>query len=130
MWIIFLATVNKCTATIMIIIIVNVKSFLERHFSGISISIFKNNLTFIKKLYCTLMHYKARQVLRDLFSTNQGIAQKWHLWQELQKNPKIWNPVYDWMTQWKKQFEGIDYIEMEDLNLWQILPEVLLELIS
>ena len=71
MWIIFLATVNKCTATIMIIIIVNVKSFLERHFSGISISIFKNNLTFIKKLYCTLMHYKARQVLLDLFNTNQ-----------------------------------------------------------
>ena len=128
MWIIFLATVNKCTITIMKII--NVKSFLERHFCGISIYSFENNLTFIKKLYCTLMHYKARQVLRDLFSTNQGIAQKWHLWQELQKNPKIWNPIYDWMTQWKKQFEGIDYIEMEDLNLWQILPEVLLELIS
>ena len=27
------------------------------------------------------------------------------------KNPKIWNPIYDWMTQWKKQFEGIDYID-------------------
>ena len=29
-----------------------------------------------------------------------------------------------------KQSEGIDYIGMEDLNLRQILPEVLLELIS
>ena len=34
------------------------------------------------------------------------------------------------MTQFKKQSEGIDYIGMEDLNLRQILPEVLLELIS
>ena len=56
----------------MIIIIINVKSFLERHFCGISIYGFENNLTFIKKMYCTLMHYKARQVLRDLCSTNQG----------------------------------------------------------
>ena len=55
----------------MIIIIINVKSFLERHFSGISIYSFENNVTFIKKMYCTLMHYKARQVLRNLFSTNQ-----------------------------------------------------------
>ena len=67
----FLPTVNKCTI-MMIIIISNVKYFLERHFCGISIYSFENNLTFIKKLYCTLMHYKARQVLLDLFSTNQG----------------------------------------------------------
>ena len=56
----------------MIIIINNVKGLLERHFCGISIYSFENNLTFIKKLYCTLMHYKARQVLLDLFNTNQG----------------------------------------------------------
>ena len=54
-----------------IIIISNVESFLERRFCGISIYSFENNLTFIKKLYCTLMHYKARQVLLDLFNTNQ-----------------------------------------------------------
>ena len=29
------------------------------------------------------------------------------------------------MTECKKQSEGIDYIGMEDLKLWQILPEVL-----
>ena len=52
-------------------IINNVKSFLERHFCAISIYSFENNLTFIKKLYYTLMHYKARHVLCDLFSTNQ-----------------------------------------------------------
>ena len=34
------------------------------------------------------------------------------------------------MTQRKKQSEGIDHIGMKDLNLWQILPEVLLKLIS
>ena len=55
----------------MIIIINNVKGLLERHFCGISINSFEKNLTFIKKLYCTLMHYKPRQVLRDLFRTNQ-----------------------------------------------------------
>ena len=51
--------------------IINVKSFLKIHFCGISIYSFEKNLTFIKKLYCTLMHYKPRQVLRDLFRTNQ-----------------------------------------------------------
>ena len=34
------------------------------------------------------------------------------------------------MTQCKEQSEGIGYVGMEDLNLRQILPEVLLELVS
>ena len=48
---------------------------LERHFCGISIYIFKNNLTFMKKAalhMITLIHCKARQVLLNLFSTNEG----------------------------------------------------------
>ena len=56
----------------MIIIIINVKSFLERHFRGISIYSFENKLTFIKKDVVHSDALKARQVLRDLFSTNQG----------------------------------------------------------
>ena len=72
MWIIFLATVNKCTITIIIIIIINVKSFLERHFCVISIYSFENNLTFIKNAVLHSDALRARQVLRDLITTNQG----------------------------------------------------------
>ena len=51
------------------IIIINAQSFRKRHFCGISKTFFKNKLTFMKKtvLYTTtLMHCKAKQVLRDL----------------------------------------------------------------
>ena len=65
----FLPTVNKCTI-IMIIIISNVKYFLERHFCGISIYSFENNLT--KKAVLHPDANSARQVLRVLSSTNQG----------------------------------------------------------
>ena len=45
-------------------------------FSGFQLTLFKNKCSFMKKksvLYTTtLMHCKARQFLRDLFSTNQG----------------------------------------------------------
>ena len=54
---------------IIIIIIINDKSFRKRHFCGISKTFFKNKLTFMKKAVLhttTLMHCKARQVLRDL----------------------------------------------------------------
>ena len=58
---------NKCTIATMKIII-NVKSFLQRHSA-------ENRLTFMKKAVfhaTNLMHCKDRQVLRDLrFSTNQ-----------------------------------------------------------
>ena len=56
----------------MIIIIIYVKSFLERHFCGISIYSFENNLTFIKKVALHSDALRARQVLRDLITTNQG----------------------------------------------------------
>ena len=58
----------------MIIIIINVKSFLERNFCGISIYSLESNLTFIKKAVLhtvTLMiHYKAR---RCSYLTHQAI---------------------------------------------------------
>ena len=75
----FLLTVNKCAITIMIIII-DVKSFLQRHFCGIIINSFrKQTLVFVKKKKnsCTSYNYnysthcKAKQVLRDLFNINQ-----------------------------------------------------------
>ena len=47
------------------------------------------------------MHCNARQVLRKLFSTNQ-----------------------------ENGSDIINYIVMEDLNVWQILAEVLLELVN
>ena len=48
-------------------------------FSGFHLTVFENKRSFMKKtvLYTTtLMHCKARQVLRDLFNTNQKMAQK------------------------------------------------------
>ena len=56
----------------MIMIMINIKSFLERNFLwGFS----KTNVFMKKKavLHTTpLMHCKARQVSRDLFSSSQG----------------------------------------------------------
>ena len=51
------------------IIIINAKIFPKRHFCGISKTFFKNKLTFIKNAVLhttTLIHCKAKQVLRDL----------------------------------------------------------------
>ena len=45
--------------------------------AGFQYTVFKNKLSFMKKAVLhiiTLMHYKARQVLRDLFCTNHGSA--------------------------------------------------------
>ena len=51
---------------------------------------------------------------------------KWHVWQELLKPTlKIWKSSYDWMTWFRQQSEGINFIVIQDLNLWQILAEVL-----
>ena len=58
---------------------ISVKSFLERHYCEISINSLENKVTFMKKavLYTTtLMHCKVRQILRDLFSTDQVNALK------------------------------------------------------
>ena len=44
-------------------------------FAGFQLTVFENKRTFMKKAVLhttTLMHCKARKVLRDLFSTNQG----------------------------------------------------------
>ena len=44
-------------------------------FPGFQLTVFKNKLTFMKRVNphtTTLMHFKARQVLRDPFNTNQG----------------------------------------------------------
>ena len=57
----------QCKITIMmIIIIINVKNLLERHF------LWDFNEKKVVLQITTLMHYEARQVLRDLFSTNKG----------------------------------------------------------
>ena len=63
----------------MIIIIINVKGFLEIHFCGISIlTVFENKFTFMKKS-CTAYNHsdalQAKQVLRDLILTKE-MAQK------------------------------------------------------
>ena len=75
----FLSTVNKCTIAIMTIII-NVKGFLERHFCSISMNNFWKWIYLCDKkavLHATtLMHCDARQVLRNIFSTN-GYPRKW-----------------------------------------------------
>ena len=58
------------------IIIINVKSFLEGHFfAGFQLTVFENKRTFMRKAVLrttTLMHCKDRQVLCNLFSANQG----------------------------------------------------------
>ena len=53
----FLSTVNKCTTTIMIIMIINTKSCMERHFVKFQ---FKYKLTLMKMLYC-IQHSDALQ---------------------------------------------------------------------
>ena len=66
--------------TIMTIIITKVKDFLERQFYIISMNSFRKSIYFCDKkavLHATtLMHCNARQVFRDVFSTN-GYPRKW-----------------------------------------------------
>ena len=98
-------------------------------------TVFENKLSFMKKVVLhifTLIQYKARQVLYAIYLVlTREMAQEWHLWHELLKSTSnIWKPSYDWVTLFKKQSEGINYIVMKDLNLWQILAEILLELLS
>ena len=99
---------------------------LERHFAEFKQTDFENKLTFVKKAVLhknTPTHCKALQVL--LCSTTKEMAQKCHLWQKLVKEiSKIWKPSYDWMISCRKQSEGINYIVMEEFNLWRILAEV------
>ena len=123
-----------CTATMITIIIINVKSFLKRHFWGISITVFKINLLLWKKLHC-IQQLRCTAKL-DMFYTTylvstKEMAQKWHLLHELlQSTSKIWKPCSGWMIWCRQQPEDINYILMEDLNLWPVLGKVLLELIN
>ena len=59
-----------------IIVIINVRSFLEIHFfAGFQLTVLENKRTFAKKVAVhttALMPCKARQILRAFFSTNQG----------------------------------------------------------
>ena len=63
-----------------IIIITNVKGFLERHFCSILMNSFRKSIYFCDKkavLHAnTLMHCNTRQVLNDVFSTN-GYPRQW-----------------------------------------------------
>ena len=64
---------------IIIIIIIDAESFRKRHFCGISKTLFKNKLTFMKKAVLhtsTLMHCKAKQVLGDLLVLTKEMVQK------------------------------------------------------
>ena len=72
MWKLFLSTANKCTIAIMILIMINIKSFLKRSFCGISINSFRKQTYWSVLHRTTLMHCKARQVSRYLFSSNHG----------------------------------------------------------
>ena len=93
-------------------------------FCGISINSFRKQMYFYEKnlfciqpLWCTA---KLDKFLEIYLVLAKEMAQIWHLWQELLKSTsKIWKS------------EGINnYIVIEDKNLWQILVEVLLELIK
>ena len=107
------------------------KTFL-RDFDKRSLKI---NLRFWKKAVqhtTTLTHCMATQVLCNLLSTtNEG--NDWGITFVAGAtviNLKYLKTSYDLMTCCRKQSEDINYIAMEQLNLWQILAEVLLELIS
>ena len=99
-------------------------------FVGFQQQFSKVNLLLWKKAVLhttTLTHW---YILGDLSGTNQGNSLEMTFVAGATKiNLKIWKTSYDWMTWCRKQPEGINNIGMEDLNLWQILGEVLLELI-
>ena len=121
-------TVNKFTITIMIIIMINLKKFrgktilqdFNEQFSKIIVFLWKKVVLYT----ATLMHCKARKFYTIYLVVSKEMAQIWHLWQELLKSTsKIWKPRYDWMTWCRQQSEGINFVMMEDLNLWQILTD-------
>ena len=125
----------RCAIAVMTIIMNNIKCFLKRHFWGDFNKLFlKINLLLWKKPYC-IQQLRCTAKLDKFYEIylvlTKEMAQKWHLWQELLKSSsKIWIPSYDWMAWCRQQGEDINYIVMEDLNLWSILAKVLLELIT
>ena len=76
------------------------------------------------------MHCKTRQVLRNLFSINQGNDSEvtFAAWATINSTTKIWKPCSGWMIWCGHLMQGINYILMEDLNLWPVLVKVLLNL--
>ena len=70
---IYLSTINKCTKTIVIIIVINVESFLERHFLvGYQLTVFKNKPISCKEPVLHTTKLMDCKVLHNLLSTNQG----------------------------------------------------------
>ena len=111
------------------------RKFLEETFLRDSNQHFlKINLLMWKKLYCIHQLWctaKLDKLFVICLVLTKEMAQKWHLWQELKRSTsKIWKPSYDWMTLYRQHSADINFIVMEDLNLWPILAEVSLELIS
>ena len=76
------------------------------------------------------MHCKTRQVLRNLFSINQGNGSEvtFVAWATINSTSKIWKPFPGWMIWCGYLMQDINYILMEDLNLWPVLVKVLLDL--
>ena len=77
------------------------------------------------------MHCKARQVLRNLFSINQrNGSEMTFAFVEGATNVNLKNLKlsYDWMTWCRQHSADINYIMVEDLNLWLILAKTLLKL--
>ena len=68
----FLPTSNKCKIAIIILLMIKIKSFLKKSFMGFQLTCFRKQTYFSHLHTTTLMHYKARQVSRDLFSSNHG----------------------------------------------------------
>ena len=75
------------------------------------------------------MHCKVTQVLRDLVSINQwNGSEMTYVAVATKANLKNWTPSYDWMTWCRQQSEDINYIVMEDLNLYQFWQKSYLNL--
>ena len=115
----FLSTVSKCAIAIMIITMINIKFPGKTFFVGFQLTAFENKRTFlfwIQPLRCIAKLNKFHAIYLVVTKYRALI---WHLCHELlNSGPKVWKT------------EGINYIVMEDLNLWQILAEILLEFIS
>ena len=112
MWNLFSSSVNKCT---IMIITINVKSFLERYFCEISINSFRKQMYFYEKknMFCIQPLWSTAKLERFYaiyLVLTKEMAQKWDLWHELLKSTsKIWRPSYAWMTWYRQQAEGINY---------------------
>ena len=112
-----------CTIMMITITIINVKSFLKRHFWNPPKQFLKINLLLWKKavlhtttLRCTAKIDKFYAICLVLLTME--MAKKWYWWQELLNlTSKIWKPSYDWMIWCRQQSEDINYIVMDGKSL-------------